>query len=56
MDITRDTGYYWVKLRTGSWVILYYSAEKKWWVTSFLLTLEEKDFLEIDENQIIRKS
>jgi hypothetical protein len=51
----RESGYYWVKIKTDEWRILYYSKEKSWWVTSFNLSLEEKDFIEIDEKQIIKQ-
>lgn len=54
---TRKTGYYWVKNRTGTWMIA------KWWKTyqfwDFMRTLENDTRppfpIEIDERRIIRE-
>lgn len=50
--IMRESGYYWVKIKTNEWIILWFSEEKKWWNTPFNLILNEEDFLEIGESKI----
>lgn len=52
----REQGYYWIKITDG-WVIGEYLPDSKWWyLTGNDYPLLEDDFLEVDENRIVRST
>ena len=56
---TRKKGYYWVRIKEGMWEIAFFDTYDNVWdcigMSWFNKDITDKDFEEIDENQIVRK-
>jgi len=51
----RESGYYWVKMRSGSWIIARYNHISECWHIPYDENAwETTDFSEIDERKIVR--
>ncbi len=50
----RENGYYWVRANKEEWLIAEW-ALNSWWISGVEDSYVDNEFVEIDENQIIRK-